>query len=125
MVYPGRHHDVHDERDVRDDDVRDDRYQDPDVRDDRYQDADTNVRDRRDDRYAGRHGWHERDVKDYHEEQRDLFGGIRWGAAFFGWLVAMGVAVVVMAILAAAGLALGLTDQLPSGEPVPSPSNGT
>ena len=41
--------------------------------------------------------------------QRDEFGGINWGASFFGWLVAVGVAVLLTAILAAAGAAIGLT----------------
>jgi hypothetical protein len=41
--------------------------------------------------------------------QRDEFGGINWGASFFGWLVAVGVAALLVAILAAAGAAVGLT----------------
>jgi hypothetical protein len=41
--------------------------------------------------------------------QRDEFGGINWGASFFGWLVAIGVAVLLTALLAAAGAAVGLT----------------
>jgi hypothetical protein len=41
--------------------------------------------------------------------QRARFGGIKWGAAFFGWLSANGLAVVLIALLSAAGVALGLT----------------
>ncbi|HYM57657.1 MAG TPA: hypothetical protein VES79_06805 [Solirubrobacteraceae bacterium] len=41
--------------------------------------------------------------------QREEFGGINWGAAFFGWLVAVGIAVLLTGILAAAGAAIGLT----------------
>lgn len=41
--------------------------------------------------------------------QREEFGGINWGAAFFGWLVAVGLAAILVAILSAAGAALGLT----------------
>jgi hypothetical protein len=41
--------------------------------------------------------------------QRDEFGGINWGASFFGWLVAVGTAVLLTALLAAAGAAVGLT----------------
>jgi hypothetical protein len=41
--------------------------------------------------------------------QRDEFGGMNWGASFFGWLVAVGVAVLLTALLAAAGAAVGLT----------------
>ena len=41
--------------------------------------------------------------------QRDEYGGINWGAAFFGWLVAVGLGSLLAAILAAAGTAVGLT----------------
>jgi hypothetical protein len=41
--------------------------------------------------------------------QREEYGGTNWGAAFFGWLVAVGVAVLLTGILAAAGAAIGLT----------------
>ena len=41
--------------------------------------------------------------------QRDEFGGINWGASFFGWLVAVGVAALLTGLLAAAGAAIGLT----------------
>jgi hypothetical protein len=40
--------------------------------------------------------------------QRARFGGIKWGAAFFGWLSANGLAVLLIALLSAAGVALGL-----------------
>src|SRR3954462_10439032 len=40
--------------------------------------------------------------------QRADFGGIKWGAAFFGWLSANGLAVLLVALLSAAGVALGL-----------------
>jgi hypothetical protein len=42
--------------------------------------------------------------------QRDEFGGVNWGASFFGWLVAVGVAALLTAILVAAGAAVGLTE---------------
>jgi hypothetical protein len=42
--------------------------------------------------------------------QRDEFGGINWGAAFFGWIVAIGLGVLLTAIVSAAGAAIGLTD---------------
>jgi hypothetical protein len=41
--------------------------------------------------------------------QRDKFGGMNWGASFFGWLVAVGVATLLTALLVAAGAAVGLT----------------
>jgi hypothetical protein len=42
--------------------------------------------------------------------QRDAFGGLNWGAAFFGWLVATGMSAILLAILVAAGAATGLTN---------------
>jgi hypothetical protein len=42
--------------------------------------------------------------------QREQFGGTNWGAAFFGWLVAVGMAAILTALLAAAGGAIGLTE---------------
>ncbi len=56
-------------------------------------------------------GTHPREVID---GQREEFGGINWGAAFFGWLVAIGVASLLIAILSAAGTAVGLTSSSPS-----------
>ncbi len=41
--------------------------------------------------------------------QHERFGGINWGAAFFGWLSANGLAVLVLAAFSGAGLAIGLT----------------
>src|SRR3954467_10544264 len=43
------------------------------------------------------------------QRQRDEFGGLHWGSAFFGWLVAVGIATLLTAILSAAGAAVGLT----------------
>ena len=42
--------------------------------------------------------------------QQSEFGGIKWGAAFFGWLSATGLAVLLVALVSAADVALGLTD---------------
>ncbi|HSP53640.1 MAG TPA: hypothetical protein VLO00_12165 [Cryobacterium sp.] len=36
------------------------------------------------------------------------FGGIKWGSAFFGWLTATGIAVILTALVAATGAAIGL-----------------
>ena len=52
--------------------------------------------------------------RDVHARQRDEYGGINWDAAFFGWLVAIGVAALLTAILSAAGAAIGLTKTSPS-----------
>jgi hypothetical protein len=43
------------------------------------------------------------------ERQRREFGGLDWPAAFFGWLVAIGVATLRVANLTAAGTAIGIT----------------
>jgi amino acid transporter len=47
--------------------------------------------------------------RDVMEAQREEHGGLNWGAAFFGWLVAIGVASLLIAVLSAAGAAIGLT----------------
>jgi hypothetical protein len=41
--------------------------------------------------------------------QRDEFGGINWGSAFFGWLVAVGLGAILIGLLAGGGAAIGLT----------------
>jgi hypothetical protein len=42
--------------------------------------------------------------------QRERYGGINWGAAFFGWLVAVGLGALLVGLLAAAGTAVGITE---------------
>jgi hypothetical protein len=42
--------------------------------------------------------------------QHEEFGGVNWGAAFFGWLVAIGLAALLVGLLAAMGAAVGLTE---------------
>ena len=46
--------------------------------------------------------------------QRNKFGGIKWGSAFFGWLATVGTAVLLMILVAAVagalGYAVGATD---------------
>jgi hypothetical protein len=48
-------------------------------------------------------------MREVRARQREEFGGINWGAAFFGWLVAIGVGALLVGLLAAAGTAVGLT----------------
>src|SRR3954470_22084940 len=48
--------------------------------------------------------------------QRDEYGGFNFGAAFFGWLVAIGMAVILTAIVGAAGAALALTSSNPGAQ---------
>ena len=49
-------------------------------------------------------------VRDIRARQREEYGGINWGAAFFGFLVAVGMAAILLGLLSAAGAAFGLTD---------------
>jgi amino acid transporter len=49
------------------------------------------------------------------QRQRAEYGGFNIGAALFGWLVAVGMAVLLTALLSAAGAAIGLTN-LTEGE---------
>lgn len=83
-----------------------------------------------DDRYEGRHESERRAADDEalgrpagHREvvamERQEHGGVKWGSAFFGWLTAMGTAVLLTALLSAIGAAVGLgtlsdTDQAAS-----------
>src|SRR3954454_18728065 len=48
-------------------------------------------------------------MRDVRARQRDEYGGINWGAAFFGWLVAVGLGVILIGLIAGAGAAVGLT----------------
>jgi hypothetical protein len=41
--------------------------------------------------------------------ERDAFGGMKFGTAFFGWLTALGVGVLLTAIVAAVATAIGLS----------------
>ena len=47
------------------------------------------------------------------ERQHDEYGGTNWGAAFFGWIVAVGVGALLTALLSAAGAAIALTELTP------------
>jgi len=42
------------------------------------------------------------------EREKEEFGGIKWGSAFFGWLTATGMAVLLTAVIGAVGAGLGL-----------------
>lgn len=44
------------------------------------------------------------------ERQREEFGGTNWGAAFFGWLVAVGLGALLTALVSAAGAAIALSE---------------
>ena len=50
------------------------------------------------------------DEREIRARQREEYGGINWGAAFFGWLVAVGMAAILLGLLSAAGAAFGLSE---------------
>ena len=50
--------------------------------------------------------------------QKERFGGIKVGSAFFGWLAATGMAVLLTALVAAAGTAVGLANNTDVNEAV-------
>jgi hypothetical protein len=58
-----------------------------------------------------------RTVEELIERQQEQFGGVKVGSAFFGWLIAMGIAAILIGLLAAAGAALGLGVALNPGAP--------
>ena len=46
-----------------------------------------------------------------HRREEQAYGGaIQWEAAFFGWLVAIGLAAILIAMVVGAGVAVGLTE---------------
>jgi hypothetical protein len=46
-----------------------------------------------------------------HRREHQAYGGaIQWDAAFFGWLAAIGLAAILVALAVGAGVAVGLTD---------------
>jgi hypothetical protein len=49
-------------------------------------------------------------VREVRARQRAEYGGLNWGAAFFGWLVAVGMAAILLGLLSAAGTAFGLSE---------------
>jgi hypothetical protein len=68
----------------------------------------TAERDRTAVREPGRQVTRAEAARDVRARQREEFGGINWGSAFFGWLVAVGMAAILLGLLSAAGAAFGL-----------------
>jgi len=58
----------------------------------------------------------DRTVRTSVTQQRERFGGFKWGAAFFGWLSANGLTVILVALASAAGAAIGLTQRTSTDE---------
>lgn len=50
--------------------------------------------------------------RDVVAREKDEFGGMKFGAGFFGWLAATGMAVLLTALVAGAGTALGLGNRV-------------
>lgn len=51
----------------------------------------------------------DRNRQDRTHEARDKFGGTNLGASFFGWIVAVGIAIMLTSIVGAIGAAVGFT----------------
>jgi hypothetical protein len=51
--------------------------------------------------------------------QKEQFGGMKFGSAFFGWLAAAGTAVLLTAIVAGVGAALGVGAGVNTASPTP------
>lgn len=61
-------------------------------------------------RFARAHGEEAVPAEGVRARQREEFGGFHLGAACFGYLVAVGITVLLTGILSAAGAAIGLTE---------------
>ena len=59
------------------------------------------------------------DHREVVSRQKEQFGGMKFGCAFFGWLTATGTAVLLTGLLAAVGAALGLN---PTVDPAAPPT---
>ncbi len=57
-----------------------------------------------------------RDRESVVDREKEKYGGIKIGAAFFGWLTATGTAVLLTALVAAAGTAVGLATNTDVGQ---------
>jgi hypothetical protein len=96
-----------------------DRFRSGDETNGGRRDEDVRLRDR------PRREYRDRPRRDYDDEvverRRERYGGVNWGAAFFGWVTAIGIGALLTALLSAAGAAIGfteLTDQAGSAETV-------
>lgn len=61
----------------------------------------------------------ENSVPDRHDvvaREKEQFGGFKFGSAFFGWLTATGMAVLLAALISATGAALGLGNDVSAEE---------
>jgi len=77
----------------------------------RERDSDSDIRDRIPRTSDSADGASAAVLSDRHSvvaREKDRYGGIKWGSAFFGWLTATGTAVILTAVLVAAGAVVGL-----------------
>lgn len=58
---------------------------------------------------TGRHASTRIEPRSTLHHQKDRFGGIKWGSAFFGWLTAVGTAVLLSGIVTAVGARFGMS----------------
>src|ERR671939_450851 len=56
------------------------------------------------------------------QREKERYGGIKWGSAFFGWLTATGTAVILTALLVAAGAAVGASTRTRAGDAATLPA---
>ncbi|SDT33181.1 hypothetical protein SAMN04488543_3781 [Friedmanniella luteola] len=49
-------------------------------------------------------------------QQKERFGGMKFGSCFFGWLTATGTALLLTALLSAVGAGVGLTQRVDAGQ---------
>src|SRR5215218_10541855 len=64
------------------------------------------------------HGERPLDRRSVVARQKEAFGGVKVGSAFFGWLTATGTAVLLTALVAAAGTAVGVATGTDTGQAV-------
>jgi len=60
------------------------------------------------------------DRRDVVDRQKEVFGGMKFGSCFFGWLTAAGTAVLLGAIVTGVGTALGLTRNVETAGTTPA-----
>jgi hypothetical protein len=57
------------------------------------------------------------------QAQKEQFGGMKFGASFFGWLTATGTVVILTALLTAVGVAIGQAQNLIVGQAIKNPAS--
>jgi hypothetical protein len=62
------------------------------------------------------------DRRELTQAQKEQFGGMKFGASFFGWLTATGSVVILTALLTAAGVGIGQAQNLIVGQAAQNPT---